>query len=66
MNEGNADRNAKIYERRSDGLTLAALSHEFELSKETVREIARRMERKAKWRSAQQSVTSRLPSAERA
>jgi hypothetical protein len=53
MNEANADRNAKIYARRSGGLTLAALSQEFQLSKETVREISRRMERKAKWRSAQ-------------
>jgi Mor family transcriptional regulator len=53
MDKDSSDRNAKIYARRSGGLTLAAISREFQLSIETVREIARRMERKAKWRAAQ-------------
>jgi hypothetical protein len=50
MDERNADRNAKIYALRCSGLTLAVISREFQLSVETVREIAKRMERKAKWR----------------
>jgi Mor family transcriptional regulator len=53
MHEDKADRNVKIYARWSGGLTLAAISREFQLSKETVREIARRMERQAKWRAVQ-------------
>ena len=52
MDERNADRNAKIYARRCGGLTLRAISREFQLSVETVREIAKRMERKARWRAA--------------
>jgi Mor family transcriptional regulator len=49
MNECNADRNAAIYVRRCSGLTLTAIAREFQLSKETVREIARRLERKARY-----------------
>ena len=45
-----AERNARIYARRLDGLTLAAIAHEFNLAIETVRDITRRMERKARWR----------------
>ena len=45
-----AERDAKIYGRRIDGFSLRAIAREFKLSAETVREIAKRMERKAKWR----------------
>jgi hypothetical protein len=45
-----AERNAKIYARRVDGLTLPAISREFNLARETVREIIRCMQRKALWR----------------
>jgi Mor family transcriptional regulator len=55
MHEHKAWRNAEIYARRCSGLTLKAIAREFQLSKETVREIARRMERKARWCAAQQS-----------
>jgi DNA-binding CsgD family transcriptional regulator len=58
MEERNADRNAEIYARRCGGLTLDAIALEFQLSKETVREIARRMERKVKWRTAQDLMSS--------
>jgi DNA-binding CsgD family transcriptional regulator len=51
--EHRAWRSAEIYARRGSGLTLTAIAREFQLSRETVREIARRMERKAKWRAAQ-------------
>jgi hypothetical protein len=47
---GKAERNAKIYARRVDGLTLPAISREFNLARETVREIIRCMQRKAEWR----------------
>jgi ribosomal protein L44E len=53
MHEHKAWRNVEIYARRCSGLTLKAISSEFRLSKETVREIARRIERKARWRAAQ-------------
>jgi hypothetical protein len=42
MQEHKAWRNAEIYARRCSGLTLKAIAHEIQLSKETVREIARR------------------------
>ena len=44
------ERNAKIYARRVDGLTLPAISREFNLDRETVREVIRCMKRKAEWR----------------
>jgi Mor family transcriptional regulator len=47
---GRAERDAKIYARRIEGFTLRAIASEFKLSVERVREIAKRMERKAKWR----------------
>jgi Mor family transcriptional regulator len=47
---GRAERDAKIYTRRIDGFSLRAIAREFELAVETVREIAKRMERKAKCR----------------
>jgi Mor family transcriptional regulator len=47
--DSKAERNAKIHARRNDGLSLRAIGREFRLSTETVREIARRTERKAKW-----------------
>jgi lambda repressor-like predicted transcriptional regulator len=53
MQEHEAWRNAEIYARRCSGLTLTAIAREFQLSRETVREIARRMERKARWCAAQ-------------
>jgi DNA-binding CsgD family transcriptional regulator len=53
MQEHKAWRNAEIYARRCSGLTLTAIAREFQLSRETVREIARRMERKARWCAAQ-------------
>ena len=48
--DGKAERNARIYARRVDGLTLTAISREFNLASETVREIIRCMRRKAEWR----------------
>jgi Mor family transcriptional regulator len=48
--DGKAERDAKIYARRIEGFTLKAIAREFKLAVETVRQIARRMERKAKWR----------------
>jgi hypothetical protein len=48
--DGRAERDAKIYARRIEGFTLRAIASEFKLSVERVREIAKRMERKAKWR----------------
>jgi Mor family transcriptional regulator len=48
--DGKAERDAKIHARRIEGRTLAAIGREFNLSRETIRQIARRMERKAKWR----------------
>jgi lambda repressor-like predicted transcriptional regulator len=53
MQEHKAWRNAEIYARRCSGLTLTAIARELQLSRETVREIARRMERKARWCAAQ-------------
>jgi predicted transcriptional regulator len=47
MEHRNAKRNAAIYARRCSGLTLKEIGREFQLTKETVREIARRMERQA-------------------
>jgi transposase len=44
------ERDAKIYARRIEGLTLRAIANEFKLTRETVRLITRRMERKANWR----------------
>ena len=47
--DDNAERNAQIYSRRNDGLTLAAIALEFETTAETVRLTVRQMERKAMW-----------------
>ena len=44
-----AERNAQIYSRRNEGLTLAAVALEFEVIRETVRLAVRLMERKAMW-----------------
>ena len=44
-----AERDDDIYARRIEGHTLAAIGREFNLTKETIRGIALRMERKAKW-----------------
>jgi Mor family transcriptional regulator len=48
--DSKAERNAKIYARRVDGLSLPAIAREFNLARETVREIVRCMQRKAQWR----------------
>jgi Mor family transcriptional regulator len=45
-----AERDAKIHARRIEGFTLRAIASEFKLSVERVREIAKRMEHRAKWR----------------
>jgi hypothetical protein len=45
-----AERDAKIYARRIEGLTLKAIGLEFGLSIARVREIAKDLERQAKWR----------------
>ena len=44
------DRDAQIYSRRKDGLTLAAIGLEFRLSKESVRTVVKQMRLKAWWR----------------
>jgi hypothetical protein len=49
MEECNAKRNAAIYARRCSGLALKEIGREFRLTKETVRGIARRLERKARY-----------------
>ena len=48
MKERNADRNAAIYARRCSGRTLTAIAQ----IKETVREIVRHLERKARYAAA--------------
>jgi hypothetical protein len=45
-----AERDAKIYARRIEGVTCKAIAREFGLSKVRVWEIARHMERKAEFR----------------
>jgi Mor family transcriptional regulator len=52
MKDRNADRNAAIYVRRCGGRTLTAIAREFLLSRETVREIVRHLERKARYAAA--------------
>jgi hypothetical protein len=52
MNERNAERNAAIHARRCGGLTLTVIAREFQLARETVREIVRRLERKARYAAA--------------
>jgi hypothetical protein len=47
--DSRAERDAKIYACRIDGMPLAAIARQFNLATETVREITRRMERKARW-----------------
>jgi DNA-binding CsgD family transcriptional regulator len=48
--DSRAERDAKIYARRIEGLTCKAIAREFGLSPARVWEIAMHMERKAKWR----------------
>jgi hypothetical protein len=52
----NAERDARIYGRRKDGLTLAAIGLEFRLSKETVRTVVRQMRLKAWWREIENNT----------
>jgi Mor family transcriptional regulator len=49
MEERNAERNAAIYARRCSGLTLKDIAREFRLSRETVRGITQRLERKDRY-----------------
>ena len=51
MDGSKAERDAKIYAQRKEGLSLRAIAREFQLSVETVREVARRAERKARGRA---------------
>ena len=46
---GKADRDARMYVRREDGLTLAAIGREFHVSVETVHRVVKQMELKAWW-----------------
>jgi hypothetical protein len=48
--DGRAERDAQIYARRIEGFSLRVIAREFKLAVETVRQIGKRMERKAKWR----------------
>jgi Mor family transcriptional regulator len=48
-----AKRDAKIYARRIEGFTYEAIAREFGLSKPRVWEIAKDLERQAKWRERQ-------------
>jgi hypothetical protein len=50
MQPDKMDRDAKMYDRRKDGLTLAAIGLEFRLSKETVRTVVRQMRLIDWWR----------------
>jgi hypothetical protein len=43
------DRNAQIYARRKDGLTLAAIGREFHVSLETVHRVVKQMKLKDWW-----------------
>ena len=54
--DSNAARNAKIFARRIDGLTFAAIAREFELSTETIRLTIRQMDRKAMWREIERNA----------
>jgi hypothetical protein len=53
--DGKKERNAKMYGRRKDGITLAAIAGEFDLSRETVRLTVRQMVRKAMWRAIERN-----------
>jgi lambda repressor-like predicted transcriptional regulator len=55
---GNAERDAEIYARRKDGLTLAAIGREFGLSPETVRIIVKKMKLKAWWHEIEEKTRS--------
>jgi hypothetical protein len=61
---GKAGRDTKIFARRNDGLTFAAIGLEFGVTKETVRLAVRQIDRKAMWREVDRNaqrerVTSR-------
>jgi hypothetical protein len=47
---GKTDRDARMYGRRKDGLTLAAIGREFHVSVETVHRVVKQMKLKAWWR----------------
>ena len=51
-----AERDVRIYARRSEGLTFAVIAREFSLNHETVRVIVRRMDRIAKRRNYKSPV----------
>jgi hypothetical protein len=56
MRQANAERNAQIYSRRNDGLTLAAIALEFELSQETIRLTVQQMDRREMWREIERNA----------
>jgi hypothetical protein len=67
LRQANAERNAQIYSRRNDGLTLAAIALEFELSQETVRLTVQQMDRRAMWGEIERNAQcARLASLSRA
>jgi Mor family transcriptional regulator len=59
--DSRAERDAKIYARRIEGVTCKAIAREFGLSKVRVWEIAKHMARKAKWREQQLSWPLQRP-----
>jgi hypothetical protein len=46
---GKADRDSRMYVRRKDGLTLAAIGREFHVSVETVHRVVKKMKLKTWW-----------------
>jgi hypothetical protein len=53
---GNVERDARIYARWNEGLSLAAIGREIKESHETVRLAVRLMERKAMWRAIERNA----------
>jgi hypothetical protein len=50
QSDGNAERNARMYELWKDGLALASIADEFKLTVETIRLKVGQMDRIAMWR----------------
>jgi hypothetical protein len=53
---GKAERDARIYARRKDGLTFAAIGREFNVTPETVRLSIKLTECKSLWREIEQNA----------